>query len=313
MNGEKLDIKKYRHPAERIMHGISFLINCAVIVLLSLYFTHNTASEESFEMLAETVNMERSYAELIFRYKELAAILLIVIVVFEIWHAVSSSAGACMTRDLIIDEITYPSLYERTRMYADRLGMKEVPHVFATYREAGERVFNAGIHEKAIIIDQGAPGVASEYGDRDSYDAYMLTEMIHIALHHRDFRLQALTFFARCIPLYSQAYERVMQYSVDNVLKELVGPEKAVEYICRQNYDAWTPCYIDMRREVSSKLTVYDKWKNGKLPLGTSLAITFSELLESKPAVMFRIVRVLGVPEYKHYLHCDEAENREKQ
>lgn len=278
---QKALLKKCRHKAE-IPVTIASVILTVLFVVLVVFLVHSLGNIQWAEdFLVNHLEYEEADIQFALKCGKYLALVIIAVLVLKLTWELFKNAGIAMVEDVPIEESDYSEIFEEYRECCEKLGIKKTPKLLlATDKENLE---STGITIKScryLRMDLSALDIRDIVVDDNIVRFEILHELAHIAYHHYNYPLLIATVVARWLPFVKSIYSRVMCYSADRLVAEIMGKEECVtvflENFLVSAYDS------EQRKE-------YVKRLDRELNITEKISAIMNNLTTDTPSYLYRL------------------------
>ena len=287
MSGDKKkELRKFkrmcRHKAEIPMFVLSIVLTMGILSSITYFGVIKIGSQENFVKLMEEFEINENAAELLIGFGRFLSIGLIAILVFRLFFTFFRDYGRAIARDLPITENQFEELYTKAREYSERLGIEEEPKIYSSAED--EYVDFHGIEMfSPFVIKVDADTFAATY-ELENMDNMLYDIAFDLAadfMGHKNIWRFVVTCAVNWIPIYGDLCYRIMCYTDDRVVRELMGDEAALKSLTTKLNYCWMIPYTsedEYVKDINRPLTPFQ-----------SVARFVENLLSKEPIPAYRI------------------------
>ena len=274
-------LRKCRHKAE-IPITIGAIILTILMVVLVVFLAKLSANNDwAADFLINTLGYEDTDLELVLKYGNILILILIGIQAIKLIWELFKNAGIAMVNDIPMKESYSPEIYAEYTKYCEMLGINEPPKFLLALDT--ENLESTGITIKSnryLRLNAEILELTEYFGD-NVVRFEVLRDLAHIAYNHYNYCLLIATVVARWLPFVRCIYNRVMCYSVDRLVAELMGKDEAITLLLQY--------YLAFAYEEEKRDEYIDRIKDVKLNRVERLSAVLNNLTSDTPSYLYRI------------------------
>ena len=274
---QKALLKKCRHKAE-IPVTIAAVILTVLFVLFVVFLVHSLENNQWAEdFLMYQLGYEETDIQFALKCGKYLVIVIIAIMVLKLTWELFKNAGIAMVEDVPIEESDNPEIFNEYREWCKKLGIQKIPKLLLAVDK--ENLESTGITIKSnryLRMD------LYKLDDRDDNIVRfeILHDLAHIAYHHYSYPLLIATVVARWLPFAKSIYSRIMCYSADKLVSEMIGKEECITVLLEKYLMyAYNP---EQRDE-------YVKRLDRKLNTAEKISSVLNNLTTDTPSYLYRL------------------------
>ena len=278
---QKALLKKCRHKAE-IPVTIAAVILTVLSILLVVFLVSSLGKNQwAEEFLINNFEFEEADIQFALKCGKYLVIAIVAVLVLKLTWELFKNAGIAMVEDVPVAESDYPEIFKEYREWCEKLGIKKTPKLFlATDKENLESTGITIKSSRYLRMDLSALDVRDMVEDDNVVRFEIIHELAHIAYHHYSYPLLIATVVARWLPFVKNVYSRIMCYSADKLVSEMIGKEECITVLL-ENF--MVSAYDSEQREE------YVKRLDRKLNTTEKISAVLNNLTTDTPAYLYRL------------------------
>lgn len=215
-----------RHKAEIPIMIVSVILTAFIVYLLAYYGLIADESPDAVQAISDLLSCDLQTADDLLDIRVYIAVILLVLIPGKFLWALYRDSGNVKAWEVPVNDRQYGFIMEIWREYADKLGLQKAPSIYAS-NSTMLKLKNYSI--KNIRILRISPNTLSNSlkGDDTNVRYIVAKEAAAMFLRYQNPLMPLLLTCTNWIPLLNLCFSRALCYSVDRVVRELLGEETA--------------------------------------------------------------------------------------
>lgn len=282
---QKALLKKCRHKAE-IPVTVAAVILTVLFIFFVVFLIHSLGNNQWAEdFLVNQLEYEEADIQFALRCGKYLVIAIIAIMVLKLTWELFKNAGIAMVEDVPVEESHEPEIFNKYREWCEKLGIQKTPKLLlATDKENLESTGITIKSNRYLRMNLSTLDIRDIAGDENIVWFEILHELAHIAYHHYSYPLLIATVVARWLPFVKNIYSRIMCYSADRLVSEIIGKEECITVLL-ENYM--------MSAYESEQRDEYVKRLDRKLNTVEKLSAVLNNLTTDTPSYLYRLKAIV--------------------
>ena len=261
MKNNKDLLKKIRHPAETPLTVIATLITVGAYFFVSYLCINAATDDDKIAELTKLLGTDNVTVKSLIKFGNWAIVIIIIFIILNLIYIDKSYIGKSSVKSVRLKDSKYSSLCDAIAQCCEKLGIKKVPIAYIESAPIDSSFLGIKIRSNdAISIKDSELRNAEKTNDFSRVEYLIARSLAKIYLGHNSIWANVFTFISKLTPGFNSLYERVMCYSVDNVVKYLIGKEAALKgvfdtYYGNELYDDTA----DMEKIIKDKIRAENK------------------------------------------------------
>ena len=217
-----------RHKAEIPLMILSVIITAITVYFLAYYGIIADESPEAIQTIANLLDCDLQTADDLLDIRIYIAVILLVLIPGKFLWAFYRDTGKAMAWEVPINDLQYSFIMSIWQEYADKLSLKKSPILYAS-NSSMVNLKNLTIYN-LNILRISPNSLQSCLKEDDTKVRYIVAkEAAAMFLRYQNPLMPLFLTCTNWIPLLNSCVSRAICYSVDRVIRELLGDEAAVQ------------------------------------------------------------------------------------
>ena len=280
--------RRCRHKAEIPLIILSVIITAFTMYILVYYGIIAEESPEAIQAISNVLGCDLQTADHLLDFRVYIAVVLLVLIPGKFLWAFYRDKGKAMAWEVPINDRQYGFIMNIWQEYADQLGLKESPAIYAS---TGSLIQLKNISVQNLNILRISPIMLRSGPEDDGKIRFVVArEAAAMFLRYQNPLMPFLLTCSNWIPLLNSCINRAICYSVDRIVRELLGDEEAVQGLIKSIISPYLHSTTDFDAYVSD-LNACRRFRD-------RLVIFIENLRSEEPVPQYRIAAMTD-PEKK--------------